>query len=150
LKNTSLIQKCEICKKELGFHDRTIRYEKKWYHAECYRSTIREKTVIENTYSKRERVVRATIVKPIEKITKATVVKTISKQPSKVTELETKPEQIPKCELCKKELEFHDRTVRHEKKWYHAKCYKSTIEKTAGLCLPDLNFDFDQRLASNT
>ena len=99
-----------------------------WYHAECYRSTTREKTVIENTYSKRGQVVRATIVKPIEKITKATVVKTISKQASKVVEPEKKSETIPKCGLCEKELEFHDRTVRHEKKWYHAKCYKSTIE----------------------
>ena len=128
MKNTSVIQKCELCKKELGFHDRAIRHEKVWYHAKCYRSTTQEKTVIENTYSKRGQVVRATIVKPVEKITKATVVKTISKQASKVVEPEKKSETIPKCGLCEKELEFHDRTVRHEKKWYHAKCYKSTIE----------------------
>ena len=88
MRNTSLIQKCKICKKELGLHDRTIRHEKMWYHVECYRSTIREKTVIENTYSKRGQVIRVTIVKPIEKITKATVVKTISEQSSKVVEPE--------------------------------------------------------------
>jgi len=129
LKNTSLIQKCELCKKELGFHDRAIRHEKMWYHAECYRSTIREKTVIENTYSKKEPAVRATIVKPVEKITKATVVKTISKQPSKVVEPEKKSETIPRCGHCKKELEFHDRTIRHEKNWYHAECYKSTVQE---------------------
>jgi len=129
LKNTSLIQKCELCKKELGFHDRAIRHEKMWYHAECYRSTIREKTVIENTYSKKEPVARATIVKPVEKITKATVVKTISKQPSKVAEPEKKSETIPRCGHCKKELEFHDRTIRHEKNWYHAECYKSTVQE---------------------
>jgi len=128
LKNTNLIQKCELCKKELGFHDRTVRHEKKWYHAECYRSTIQEKTVIENTYSKMEPVVRATIVKPVEKITKAIVVKTISKQPTKVVEPETKSELIPRCGHCEKELQFHDRTIRHEKKWYHAECYESTIE----------------------
>ena len=128
MKNTSLIHKCELCKKELGFHDRTIRHEKKWYHAECYRSSIQEKTVIENTYSKKEPVVRATIVKSVEKITKATVVKTITKQPTKVVEPEKKSETIPKCGHCKKELEFHDRTIRHEKVWYHAECYKSTSE----------------------
>jgi len=129
LKNTNLIQKCEICKKELGFNDRTIRHEKKWYHAECYRSTIQEKTVIENTYSKMEPVVRATIVKPVEKITKAIVVKTISKQFSKVVEPEKKSETIPKCGHCKKELGFRDRTIRHEKKWYHAECYRSTVQE---------------------
>ena len=129
MKNTSLIQKCELCKKELGFHDQTIRHEKMWYHAECYRSTILEKTVIENTYSKREQVVRATIVKPIEKITKATIVKTISKQSSKVVEPEKKSETIPRCGHCKKELEFHDRTIRHEKMWYHAECYRSTVQE---------------------
>ena len=129
MKNTSLIQKCEICKKELEFHDRTIRHEKMWYHAECYRSTIREKTVIENTYSKRGQVVRATIVKPIEKITKAIVVKTISEQSSKVVEPEKKSETIPKCGHCKKELQFHDRTIRYEKKWYHAECYRSTVQE---------------------
>jgi len=129
LRNTSLIQKCELCKKELGFHDRTIRHEKMWYHAECYRSTIQEKTVIENTYSKRGQVVRATIVKPVEKITKATIVKTISKQPSKVVEPEKKSETILRCGHCKKELEFHDRTIRHEKKWYHAECYRSTVQE---------------------
>ncbi|KAG2476923.1 MAG: putative Hyaluronan synthase [Nitrosopumilales archaeon] len=128
MKNTSLIQKCELCKKELGFNDRTIRHEKKWYHAECYRSTTQEKTVIENTYSKKEPVVRAIIVKAVEKITKATVVKTISKQSSKVVVPEKKSETISRCGHCKKELEFHDRTVRHGKKWYHAECYKSTIE----------------------
>ena len=100
-----------------------------WYHAECYRSTIQEKTVIENTYSKRGQVVRATIVKPVEKITKATIVKTISKQPSKVVEPEKKSETILRCGHCKKELEFHDRTIRHEKKWYHAECYRSTVQE---------------------
>jgi len=129
LKNTSLIQKCEICKKELGFNDRTIRHEKMWYHAECYRSTIQGKTVIENTYSKKEHVVRAIIVNPVEKITKATIVKTISKQSSKIVEPEKKSETISRCGHCKKKLEFHDRTIRHEKKWYHAECYKSTVQE---------------------
>jgi len=129
LKNTSLIQKCELCKKELGFNDQTIRHEKMWYHAECYRSTIREKTVIENTYSKKEPVVRATIVKPVEKITKAIVVKTISKQSSIVIEPEKKSETIPMCGHCKKELGFNDRTIRHEKKWYHAECYRSAVQE---------------------
>jgi len=49
---------------------------KKWYHAKCYRSTIQGKTVIENTYSKKEPVARATIVKPV---VRATIVKTSSK-----------------------------------------------------------------------
>ena len=129
MKNTSVIQKCKLCKKELGFNDRTIRHEKKWYHAECYRSTIQEKTVIENTYSKKELVVRATIVKPVEKITKAIVVKTISSQPSKVVEPEKRSETIPRCGHCKKELQFHDRTIRHEKMWYHAECYRSTVQE---------------------
>jgi len=90
LKNTSLIQKCEICKKELEFHDRTFRHEKKWYHVECYRSTIE--------------------VKPLEnqQIVKDTIVKLIPK-PSveKVVELETKPERTMKTkelEIEKKEL----------------------------------------------
>lgn len=126
MKNTSLIQKCEICKKELGFHDRTIRHEKMWYHAECYRSTIREKTTIESRSSEQKPIAKAIIIKPAE-ITKSTVVKTTTSQPTKVAELE-KPELIPRCGYCKKKLEFHDRTVRHEKKWYHAECYKSTIE----------------------
>ena len=138
MKNTNLIQKCEICKKELGFHDRAIRHEKKWYHAECYRSTIREKTVIENTYSKKELVVRATIVKPVEKITKAIVVKTISKQSSQVVEPEEKSETIPKCGHCKKELELQDRTIRHEKMWYHAECYRSTVQEKPILKQPDI------------
>jgi len=129
LKNTNLIQKCELCKKELGFNDRTIRHEKKWYHAECYRPTIQEKTVIENTYSKMDPVIRATIIKSVEKITKGTVVKTISKQSSKVVEAEKKSETISRCGHCKKELEFHDRTIRHEKKWYHAECYRSTVQE---------------------
>ncbi len=90
MKNTSLIQKCEICKKELEFHDRTIRHEKKWYHVECYRSTIEVKP-LEN-----EQVVKDTIVKLIPK-------------PSveKVVELETKPERTMKTkelEIEKKEL----------------------------------------------
>jgi len=130
VKDISLIQKCELCKKELGFHDRTIRHEKKWYHAECYRSTVQEKTVIENIYSKKEPVVRATIIKPVEKIAKATVIKTISKQSSQVVEPETKTETIPRCGHCKKELEFHERTIRHEKKWYHAECYRSTVQES--------------------
>jgi len=129
LENTSVIQKCELCKKELGFNDRTIRHEKMWYHAECYRSTIQEKTVIKNTYSKKEPVVRAIIVKPVEKITKATVVKTISEQSSIVVEPEKRSETIPRCGHCKKELEFHDRTIRHEKMWYHAECYRSTVQE---------------------
>ena len=116
MKNTSLIQKCEICKKELGFHDRTIRHEKMWYHVECYRSTIKKKIIIEEKTLEKE-LVKATIVKPV---VKATIVKPVVKA--------TIVEPIPKCGLCEKELEFHDRTVRHEKKWYHAKCYKSTIE----------------------
>jgi len=138
LRNTSLIQKCELCKKELEFHDRAIRHEKKWYHAKCYRSTIQGKTVIENTYSKKEPVarativkpvVRATIVKPVVRITKATIVKTISKQFAKVVEPEKKSETILRCSHCKKELGFHDRTIRHEKKWYHAECYRSAIQE---------------------
>jgi len=138
LKNTGVIQKCELCKIELGFNDRTIRHEKKWYHAECYRSTAKEKTVIENTYSKKEPVVRATIVKPVEKITKATVIKTISGQPSKVVEPEKRSETISRCGHCKKELQFHDRTIRHEKKWYHAECYRSTVQEKPILKQPDI------------
>ena len=145
MKNTNLIQKCEICKKELGFHDRAIRHEKMWYHAECYRSTIREKTVIENTYSKKEPVVRATIVKPVEKITKATVVKTISSQPSKVVEPEEKSETIPRCGHCKKELQFHDRTIRHEKKWYHAECYRSAVQEKPILKQPDIVVELEPK-----
>jgi len=128
LASNNLIQKCNICKEALEFHDRTIRHEKKWYHAECYRSTIQEKTTTENRLSKKQLIVRATIVKPAEKIAKATVVKTTTSQPTKVAELE-KPELIPRCGHCKKELEFHDRTIRYEKKWYHAECYKSTVQE---------------------
>ncbi len=128
MKNTSLIQKCEICKKELEFHDRTIRHEKKWYHAECYESTVQEKTTTENRLSKKQPIVRATILKPAEKIAKASVVKTISKQPTKVVEPEKKSEIIPRCGHCEKELQFHDISIRHEKKWYHAECYRSTSE----------------------
>jgi len=129
LTSNNLIQKCKICKEKLEFHDLTIRHEKKWYHAECYRSTVQEKTTTENRLSKKQPIVRVAIIKPVEKITKATVVKTISKQPSKVVELEKKSETIPRCGHCKKELEFHDRTIRHEKKWYHAECYRSTVQE---------------------
>jgi len=112
---------------EMGFNDPTIRHEEKWYHAECYKLAIQQKTTIENRLSKKQSIVRATIVKPAEKIAKAIVIKTTS-QPTKVSELE-KPELIPRCGHCKKELEFHDRTIRHEKKWYHAECYRSTVQE---------------------
>jgi len=64
LKNNSLIRKCELCKKELGFRDRTIRHEKKWYHAECYRSTVQEQVL------EKEQLVKKTIIKqtPNEKL----------------------------------------------------------------------------------
>ena len=138
MKNTSVIQKCKLCKKEIGFNDRTIRHEKMWYHVKCYRSTIQEKTVIENTYSKKEPVVRATTVKPVEKITKAIVVKTISSQPSKVVEPEKRSETFSRCGHCKKELQFHDRIIRHEKVWYHAECYRSTVQEKPILKQPDI------------
>ncbi|MCH7647881.1 MAG: glycosyltransferase, partial [Thaumarchaeota archaeon] len=68
-------------------------------------------------------------VKPVEKITKAIVVKTILKQSSIVIEPEKKSETIPRCGHCKKELGFNDRTIRHEKKWYHAECYRSAVQE---------------------
>ena len=75
MKNTSLIQKCELCKKELGFHDRTIRHEKKWYHVECYRSTIQEKPILKQP------------AKVVELETKADVVPKTSK---KIIQIEAK------------------------------------------------------------
>ena len=64
MKNTSLIQKCDLCQREMGFNDPTIRHEKKWYHAECYESTVQEQVL------EKEQVVKDTIVKqtPIEKL----------------------------------------------------------------------------------
>jgi len=114
---------------EMGFNDPTIRHEEKWYHAECYKLAIQQKTTIENRLSKKQSIVRVTIVKPAEKIAKATVVKTTTSQPTTVVEPEKKSETIPRCGHCKKELEFHDRTIRHEKKWYHAECYRSTVQE---------------------
>ena len=127
MKNTSLIQKCELCKKELGFHDRAIRHEKMWYHVECYKLAMQQKTTIESRSSEQKPIAKAIIIKPAE-ITKSTVVKTTTSQPTKVAELE-KSELIPRCGHCKKKLEFHDRTILHEKKWYHAECYESTVQE---------------------
>ena len=110
----------------MGFNDPTIRHKEKWYHAECYKLAMQQKTTIESRSSEQKPIARVIIIKPAE-ITKSTVVKTTTSQPTKVAELE-KPELIPRCEHCKKKLEFHDRTILHEKMWYHAECYKSTSE----------------------
>ena len=130
MKNTSLIQKCKICKKELGLHDRTIRHEKMWYHVECYKSTIQEKATIEKQSLEKGPIVKATIIELAGETTKVTIMKPILKiSAKKIVEPETKLGVISKCELCKKELELHDRTVRYEKKWYHAECYRPTVEE---------------------
>jgi len=93
LTSNNLIQKCKICKEKLEFHDRTIRHEKKWYHAECYRSVVQEKTTTENRLSKKQPIVRVTIVKPVEKITKATIVKITTSQPTKDIVIKTTTSQ---------------------------------------------------------
>ncbi len=90
MENTSVIQKCELCKKELGFHDRTIRHEKMWYHAECYKSTVQEKPILKQP------------AKVVELETKTEVV---PKTSEKTIQIEAKPKP-PK----KKSFEFRKKS----------------------------------------
>jgi len=111
-------EKCQFCKKGIEFHDPTVRREKKLYHAECYKSIIEKEPTNNQLLNDEKFVIKARIIWPENETIESDKIKLIKK---------TKP--ILKCQFCKKGIEFHDPTVRREKKWYHAKCYKFTIEE---------------------
>lgn len=58
----------------LEFHVPTIRHEKKWYHAECYKPTVEEKIAAEEIPTVTQPKVQATVIEPAEQINKATIV----------------------------------------------------------------------------
>jgi len=95
LRRTNPIRKCELCKKELELHDRTVRYEKKWYHAECYKLTIEKKPL------EKKQTIKDTILKQIKPSSK--VIEFVTKKKTKkVQKIETdqvsdlEKEAIPK------------------------------------------------------
>jgi len=88
-------EKCRFCKKGIEFHDPTVRREKKWYHAECYKLTIEEKPLEKDTTKE----VHTEPTKPLTKIVAETKPKqkiieqnpSLSSQPTPKPLLQVKP-----------------------------------------------------------
>lgn len=132
--NDFRIEKCTWCDEELRLEQKTVRYQNKWFHVNCFKQTL------EPPHKQQANVIRLH-----ENYTKKEAIIHYDKPTAKIITIPvSKKTPTHSCFSCNLILNPEEKTIQHENNWFHSDCFKSINVK------PPVSENLDADKAANS